>query len=174
MGEAGIFSEGDRVELIDGEVVEKAPIGDRHIEAVMRLNRLLSRWALGTQETGLFVSVQNPLVLGEHFEPEPDLVLVLRREGRAGAPIPEEVLLVVEVATTSLICDRETKLPLYAEAGIPEAWLVDLTTDVIEAYSEPRQEGYGKLVCFGRGERVLSTTLSDLTFNASEALPPED
>ena len=82
MGEAGIFSEGDRMELIDEEVVEKAPIGDRHIKAVMRLNRLLSRWALGTQETGLFVSVQNPLVLGEHFEPEPDLVLVRRREGR--------------------------------------------------------------------------------------------
>ncbi len=118
------------------------------------------------------MSVQNPLVLGEHFDPEPDLVLERRREGRAGVPIPEEVLLVVEVAATSLICDRETKLPLYAEASIPEAWLVDLTTDMIEAYSEPGQEGYGKLVCFGRGERVLSAALSDLTLTPQRPCHP--
>ena len=173
MGEAGIFSEDDRVELIDGEVVEMAPIGDRHIESVMRLNRLLSRWALGTQEAGLFVSVQTPLALGEHFELEPDLVLLRRREGRTGVPIPEEALLVVEVAHTSLAYDRETKLPLYAEAGIPKAWLVDLTTDAIEAYSKLGSGGYGSLVRTRRGERVVSATLPDLAFDAAEALPPE-
>lgn len=182
MGEAGIFSEDDRVELIDGEIVEMAAIGDRHVESVMRLNRLLSRWVLleapeadndGEGGAALFVSPQNPLTLGEHFEPEPDLVLVYRREGRAGVPVPEEVLLVVEVAYTSLIYDRETKLPLYADAGIPEAWLVDLTTDAIEVYSQPGPEGYGKLVSFSRSERVVSATLSGLTFDASEALPPE-
>lgn len=134
MGEAGIFSEDDRVELIDGEVLEMAPIGDRHIESVMRLTRLLSRWALDTGETGLFVSVQNPLALGEYGESQPDLALVRRRGNRSGMPITEEVLLIVEVAYTSLAYDRETKLPLYAEAGIPEAWLVDLTTDAIEVY----------------------------------------
>ncbi len=130
MGEAGIFSEDDRVELIDGEVVEMAAIGDRHVESVMRLNRLLPRWVLleapeahddGEEGGAFFVSPQSPLTLGEHFEPEPDLVLLRRREGRAGVPIPEEVLLVVEVAYTSLAYDRETKLPLYAEVGIPEA-----------------------------------------------------
>jgi len=130
MGEAGIFSEDDRVELIDGEVVEMAAIGDRHVESVMRLNRLLSRWVLlespeahddGEEGVALFVSPQNPLTLGEHFESKPDLVLLRRREGRAGVPIPEEVLLVVEVAYTSLAYDCETKLPLYAEVGIPEA-----------------------------------------------------
>ncbi len=173
MGEAGIFSEDDRVELIDGEVLEMAPIGDRHIESVMRLNRLLSRWALDTQEASLFVSVQNPLALSEHFEPEPDLVLLRRREGRAGVPIPEEVLLVVEVAYTSLAYDRDMKLPLYAEAGIPETWLVDLTTDAIEGYSEPGPGGYGKLVRIRRGERIVSATLPDLAFDAAKALPPE-
>lgn len=173
MGEVGIFSEDDRVELIDGEVVKMAPIGDRHIESVMRLTRLISRWTLDTGGPGLFVSVQNPLALGEHGEPQPDFTLVRRREDRSGIPTTEEVLLVVEVAATSLIYDRETKLPLYAEAGIPEAWLVDLTTDVIEAHSEPEPGGYGKLVRFGRGEWVVSATLSDLTFDASDALPPE-
>ena len=114
MGEAGIISEDDRVELIDGEVVEMAAIGDRHVESVMRLNRLLSHWVLlesseaddGEGGGAFFVSPQNPLTLGKHFEPEPDLALVRRKEGRAGVPIPEEVLLVVEVATTSLIYDR--------------------------------------------------------------------
>ncbi len=121
MGEAGIFSEDDRVELIDGEVVEMAPIGGRHVESVIRLNRLLSCWALDTREAGLFVSVQNPLALSGYGEPQPDLILVRRREGRSGVPVPEEVLLVVEVADTSLVYDRDRKLPLYAEAGIPEA-----------------------------------------------------
>jgi hypothetical protein len=76
-GEAGIFSEDDRVELMDGEVVEMAPIGDRHVESVMRLNRLISRWALIESGLDLFVSVQNPVSLGEHWEPQPDLKLPL-------------------------------------------------------------------------------------------------
>ncbi|MCA1717803.1 MAG: Uma2 family endonuclease [Actinobacteria bacterium] len=173
MGEARIFSEDDRVELIDGEVLEMAPIGDRHIESVMRLTRLISRWALDTRETGLFVSVQNPLALGEHGEPQPDLTLVRRRGDRSGIPIPEELLLVVEVAYISLAYDRETKLPLYAEAGIPEAWLVDLTTDAIEVYSEPGPGGYRRLVRIRRDERIVSATLPDLAFDAAEALPPE-
>ena len=88
-------------------------------------------------------------------------------------PIPEEVPLVVEVAYTSLAYDHETKLPLYAGAGIPEAWLVDLTTDAIAVYSEPGPGSYGKLVRCGRGERVVSATLPDLAFDATKALPPE-
>src|SRR5919199_3093780 len=96
MGEAGIFSEDDRVELIDGEVVEMAPIGDRHVECVYRLTRLLSLWAVldapsryGGAEAGqLGVHVQNPLALTIDGEPQPDLVLVRRREGRVGVPVP--------------------------------------------------------------------------------------
>lgn len=173
MGEAGIFSEDDRVELMDGEVVEMAPIGDRHIESVMRLNRLLSRWALHTRETGLFVSVQNPLALGEYGEPQPDLTLVRRRGDRSGIPITGEVLLVVEVAATSLIYDRETKLPLYARAGIPEAWIIDLDADVVEVYSQPGPGSYRRNVIFKRGERVVSSTVAGLAFDVAEAMPPE-
>lgn len=174
MGEAGIFSEDDRVELIDGEVVEMTPIGWRHAFCVTRLTTLLSRFA---GEQAMFgrrceVSVQNPIALRRHEEPQPDLALV---EGPPSGRLsgPAEIALVVEVAETSLVHDRERKLPLYAESDIPEAWLVDLTTDVIEVYSEPGPGGYGKLVRFGRGERVVSATLPDLSFDATEALPPK-
>jgi Uma2 family endonuclease len=181
MGEAGIFHEDDRVELIGGEIVEMAAIGKRHFESVYRLTRLLSRWVFvdapshygGAEAERLGVSVQNPLAIAIDGEPQPDLVLLRRSEGSARMPTPEEALLVVEVADTYLAYDRETKLPLYAGAGIPEAWLVDLTTDEIEVYSEPGPGGYGKLVRFGRAERVVSVTLPGLAFDASEALPPE-
>lgn len=183
MVEAGVFHEDDRVELMDGEVVKMAAIGRRHFESVYRLTRLLSRWVFieapshyeGAEVEQLGVSVQNPLDLGPGFagEPQPDLVLVRRREGGDGILTPEEALLVVEVADTSLAYDRNTKLPRYAAAGIPEAWLVDLTADVIEAHSEPGPEGYGRMVRSGRGERVSSATLPDFTFDAAEALPSE-
>ena len=117
MGEAEIFSD-DRVELMDGEVVEMAPIGGHHVESVMRLNRLLSRWALG--EADLFVSVQNPLSLGEHWEPQPDLTVLRRREGRSGVPAPEEVLLILEVAATSLAYDRDLKPPSTPRQASPK------------------------------------------------------
>ena len=174
MGEAGIFSEDDRVELIDGEVVEMAPIGDRHIESVMRLTRLLSLWALGTEDAEFFVSVQNPLSLSEHWEPQPDLTVVRRSQGRLGAPVPEDVLLVVEVAAASLAHDRDLKLPLYAEAGIPETWILDLNSDTITAYSQPGTGGYRRTTRFGRGDQMTSATMPDLAFDADEALPPPE
>lgn len=182
MGEAGILGEDDRVELIDGEVVEMSPIGDRHVECVMRLNRLLSRWALleasgdgVAEDATLFVSPQSPLRLSGYGEPEPDLILLRRREGSAGTPVPEETLLVVEVADTSITYDRERKFPLYAEAGIPEAWLVDLTEDRVEVHSAPESggAGYGMASRYARGERLVSATLPGLTFDVAEALPPE-
>ena len=174
MGEAGIFSEDDRVELMDGEVVEMAPIGDRHVESVMRLNRLLSRWALDEGEPDLFVSVQNPLTLSEHWEPQPDLTVVRRREGRTGVPAPEDVLLVVEVAASSLAYDQDLKLPLYGASGIPEVWLIDLNSDTIEAYSAPGPGGYQRSARFRRGDRMFSATMPNLALDAAEALPPAE
>ncbi|CAN5304449.1 Uma2 family endonuclease [soil metagenome] len=174
MGEAGIFSEDDRVELIDGEVVEMAPIGWRHALCVTRLTTLLSRFASEQALAGrrYEVSVQNPVVLSRHREPQPDLALV---DGLPPArlPGPAEVALVVEVADTSLAYDRERKLPLYAEAGIPEAWLVDLNANTIEVYSEPGSAGYGRIARSGREGRTVSATSPDLAFDISEALPPE-
>jgi Uma2 family endonuclease len=176
MGEAGIFSEDDRVELIDGEVVEMTPIGWRHARCVMLLNRLLNRWVFSVEASGgsaPFVIVQDAITFGPHGEPQPDLALV-ERPPAGRLPVPAEVLLVMEVADTSLQQDREVKLPLYSRAGIPEAWLVDLNADTIEVYSEPGPAGYyGRVARSGRERRVVSVTLPDLAFYASEALPPE-
>lgn len=173
MGEVGIFHEDDRVELIGGEVVEMAAIGSRHMQCVTRLNRTLSRWTFDRQEdTALFVSVQNPLILFEDVEPQPDLVLLRRSPDRTDAFSYDEALLVVEVADTSLRYDRETKLPLYAGAGIPEVWIVDLTEDRIEMYSDPAEDGYRAINHARPGERAASPTVPNLAFDVAEALPP--
>jgi Uma2 family endonuclease len=136
MGEAGILGEDDRVELIDGEVLEMTPIGWRHVWCVRQLIGLLASFAETSSGVRSEVDAQNPITLGEHGEPRPDLVLLLDPPvGRL--PGPGEVALVVEVADTSLGFDRDVKLPRYAEAGIAEAWLVDLSSGIIEVHSGP-------------------------------------
>lgn len=182
MGEAGIFHEDDRVELIGGEVVWMAAMGGKHVESVMRLTSLLSRWTFseaartfgdGHEGAVFFVGVQNTVVLGESDMPQPDLTLVRRVGDRFGVPSPEDALLVVEVADTSSRYDRDVRLPAYAAAGIPEAWMVDLNAETVQVCSEPGSEGYGKVVGFGRGQRVVSATVSGLAFDTADALPPE-
>jgi hypothetical protein len=117
------------------------------------------------------VSVQNPLVLGEHGEHYPDLVLY--REGvRGRVPEARNALVVVEVADTSVSYDRNIKLPLYAHAGVPEAWLVDLRAGVVEVHSGPQTGGYGAVRMYARGEVVRSATLAEVVaFGADEVLP---
>jgi len=167
MGEAGIFSEDDRVELVEGEIVEMAPIGWRHMESVNALTGVLAdlRGA-----GGFVVSVQNPLVVGEHGEHYPDLVLY-RAAVRGRVPEARDALVVVGVADTSVSYDRNVKLPLYARAGVPEAWLVDLRAGVVEVHSEPREDGYGAIRRYARGEGVRSATLVEVAFEADEVLP---
>jgi Uma2 family endonuclease len=128
MAEAGILHEDDRVELIEGEVVEMTPIGGRHASCVAELTWLLSR-QIGDE---LRLCVQNPVRLGEHGEPQPDLAVIRARDYKGSLPGPEDVMLLIEVADTSLSYDREVKLPLYARAGIAEAWLVDLSEEVVD------------------------------------------
>ncbi|MDQ3864785.1 MAG: Uma2 family endonuclease [Actinomycetota bacterium] len=168
MGEAGIFGEDDRVELVEGEIVEMRPIGWRHVESVNALTGALA----DLRSAGRFVvSVQNPLVVGEHGEHYPDVVLY--RAGISGR-VPEagDALVVVEVADTSVSYDRNVKLPLYARAGVPEAWLVDLRAGVVEVHSEPRAGGYGAVRTYARGEVVRSATLAEVVaFGADEVLP---
>jgi Uma2 family endonuclease len=168
MGEAGIFGEDDRVELVEGEIVEMTPIGWRHVESVNALNGVLA----DLRDTGRFVvSVQNPLVLGEHGEHYPDLVLY--REGvRGRVPEAGDALVVVEVADTSVSYDRNVKLPLYARAGVSEAWLVDLRASIVEVHSEPHAGGYGAVQTYARGEMVRSATLAEIVaFGTDEVLP---
>ena len=168
MTEAGILSESDQVELIDGEVIEMSPIGSRHAACVDRLNRLLNRFA----GDGAIVRVQNPIRLDEYSEPQPDLCLLKPRADfyAEGHPTPADVLLVVEVADSSVGFDREVKLPLYAQVLIPEAWLVNLAADAVEIYSQPSGGKYQKSLELKRGEVINSETISQLSLAANAVL----
>jgi Uma2 family endonuclease len=137
---AGVLGEDDRVELVEGEIVEMAPVGARHAASVNALARLLQR-QVGDRA---LVSVQNPVRLSPRSEPQPDLaVLAWRDDGyRDELPGPADVLLVVEVAESSVATDRDVKLPLYGRAGIGEAWLVDLPAGTIEVHTGPSPAGY--------------------------------
>jgi len=139
MGEAGILTEDDRVELIEGELVAMAPIGSEHIAASNSLNRLL---VLAVGDHGI-VSVGNPVRLNRHSEPQPDFsVLKPRDDYRKMLPRPEDTLLAVEVANTSLDYDRKVKLALYARSGIPEVWIVNLAANEVEVYRSPVADNY--------------------------------
>lgn len=154
---AGILAEDDRVELIAGEIITMSPVGDRHVQAVNRLGHLL----YAVVEDDQTVSIQNPIRLGLHDEPQPDLA-ILRGAGR-GLADAGAVLLVIEVADSSRDYDRATKLPRYAAAGIPEAWLVDLTGETIERYTEPQHGRYRFAAFAVRGDVLTSTVLPSLT-----------
>ncbi len=171
MGEAGVFSENDRVELLDGRIYVMSPIGSEHASCVDRLTRL---FVLRTGNDAV-VRVQNPVRLADDSEPEPDLALLEPREDAYASehPAPASVLLIVEVADTSLAFDRDVKLPLYAEAGIPEVWIVDLENDTVHAYRNPSGNGYATHDACGVDEEVPVKTLPDVSpIPASDLLPP--
>jgi Uma2 family endonuclease len=140
MAEAGILAEDDRVELINGEIIRMAAIGSRHAACVSRLIALFSGLVAGRTT----ISAQNPLRLDDLSEPEPDFALLLPREDfYAGAhPGRGDVLLLIEVADSSLDFDRQTKVPLYAEAGISELWIVNLAQRQVEVFRNPGQQGF--------------------------------
>ena len=165
MGEAGIFGEGDRVELMDGEVVQMNPIGWRHARSVRRLNVRLVR-AAGDRYA---VGVQNPITLSEHGEPQPDLVI--HNEPPPGRlPGLEDVLLVVEVSDSTLSYNKNIKLVRYAHAGIPEFWIVDLQGGAVERYNDPREDDYRRIERARRGEELVSEALPGLLVPVNDAL----
>ncbi|GIX49188.1 MAG: hypothetical protein KatS3mg131_3399 [Candidatus Tectimicrobiota bacterium] len=168
MGRAGILGEDDRVELIAGEIVEMTPIGSRHAACVARLTHLLSH-QLGSRA---IVWVQNPLRLGALSEPQPDLCLLKPREDfyAAGHPGPQDVLLLVEVAETSVASDREVKLPLYSRFGLPEVWLVNLPEACLEVYRQPAPAGYQETRRFGRGDCLAPLAFPDLALVVDDVL----
>ena len=168
MTAAGILTEEDRVELIEGEIVQMSPIGSRHASCVARLDRLCNRLV---GELAL-VFCQNPVRLNEHSEPEPDLMLLKpRADEYAGAhPGPADVLLIIEVADTSAGYDRTEKAPLYARFGIPEMWLVDLSRDLVEVLRNPSARGYRTVRVCRRGERIGSITLRQLDLAVDDIL----
>lgn len=163
MAQTGILSEDDRVELIEGEVVEMSPIGSRHAACVGRLTDFFAQ-----VRDRVIVWVQNPIKLGNYSEPVPDIALLKIRGDFYGSalPKPEDVLFITEVSDTSLEYDRETKVPLYAEAGITEVVLVNLREDRIECYSNRVAGEFQTVTIINRGESFTLQALPGLTLNA--------
>jgi Uma2 family endonuclease len=168
MAAAGVFSEDDRVELIEGEIVEMNPIGSRHAACVGRLTESLGRLA-GQQA---IVWVQNPVQISDFSEPLPDVALLKRRSDfySQANPQPQDVLLIIEVADSSVEYDRDIKIPLYAEAAIPEVRLVNLPKETIKIYARPVGDAYREIQIIKRGESLASKSVADLTIDAEAIL----
>jgi len=165
---AGALREDDRVELIEGEVVDMTPIGLRHAAAVNLLNRWL---AIGCGSRAI-VQVQGPIQVDLHSEPQPDLVL-LKPEAdfyRHRPATPDDVLLLIEVADSALPYDQSVKLPLYARAGVREAWIVDLVRNEVEVHREPSTAGFRVNETRSRGARLQPSAFSDLSLSVDEVL----
>jgi Uma2 family endonuclease len=165
MAEAGILAEDERVELIDGEIVEMAPIGTRHLGCVINLNRLFVT-RLGDRAV---VSPQNPVVILPRSEPEPDFLLL--RQGVSYShhrPAANDVLLAVEVADTTVRFDRLVKGRLYARAAIPEFWLCLAADGTVEVYRGPSVDGYAGMTLYGPGQLVSPLAFSDVGFAVSD------
>ena len=162
----GIFTEDDRVELIDGEIVEMSPIGSRHAACVARLAALFNKH-LGD---AVVVFPQNPLRLDPKSEPVPDVVVLKPRADFYAEvhPGPGDALLVVEVSDTTLRYDRRVKVPLYARVGIPEVWVVNLVKGVVEVYVKPDGKGYSEIRKAERGETLTPVLMPGLTLKVED------
>lgn len=168
MGELGILRPDDRVELIEGVIVEMAAIGSRHAGTVNRMNRLLVL-ALGDRYV---VCPQNPIRLPPWSEPEPDLLVARPRpdDYAGGHPESGDTLLCIEVSDTTLREDR-AKTRVYARNGVPEAWIVNLPGGVVEVYRDPGNDGYETREVAEPGADVAPAALPDLRLAVTEMLP---
>ena len=157
MGETGILSPTDRVELIDGEIVTKMTIGPRHAASVDRATRAL----VTRVDTSAIVRVQGSVRLDLFNEPEPDIVLLRPRADfyASAHPGPADVLLIVEIAESSIDYDRDIKTRVYAKAGVPEYWLVDLNDDVVHVHADPSNGIYRTLASCRRGPSIAPRAL---------------
>ncbi|MBK1988613.1 Uma2 family endonuclease [Sphaerospermopsis aphanizomenoides BCCUSP55] len=168
MNEAGILTEDDRVELIHGEIIEMSPIGRRHATCVRRLINLLSQ-LLAEQA---IIDSQNPIILNNLSEPQPDITLLKPRADfyEAGHPQPQDILLLIEVADSSIEYDREVKIPLYASSGISEVWLVDIYEQVIIVYCQPTDNGYSEIKTFRQGDILEIQAFPEIQLNVDNIL----
>jgi Uma2 family endonuclease len=171
MNRAGLFRQDDRVELVDGEVIEMTPIGPQHAACVRRLNRMFHRRFAGSA----LVDIQNPVRLSGRTEVQPDVVLLKQREDfyGEGLPGPTDTLLVIEVADTSLTYDQDIKIPLYARSGIGEVWLVDLPRGVITVFRGPSPQGYRESFEVDRRGSIVPLALPDQTIEVQDILGQE-
>lgn len=167
MIEMGMIEDYEKSEIIDGEMVPKMSIGDKHAWIV----DLLTRFFILNLPENIFVRNQNPLRLSDFDEPEPDIVLTdVNRYDDRRHPRPADTLLVIEVADASLQYDRNDKLPLYARAEIPEVWIVNIPDNLIEVHQEPSVGIYQITKIFRPGESIVSKALPDLNLSVNDIL----
>jgi Uma2 family endonuclease len=166
MIEAGIFTPEQRIELLEGELFDMAPIGPAHSGTTNYLTRLFFQ-AVGDKA---IVSVQNPIMLGDNSEPQPDLCLLCSREDfyEKSHPAATDVLLLIEIADTSASADRAYKIPLYARHGIPEVWLIDVKRQQLEIHRQPEQGQYRQVYLAQPNERIALSQLAEIEIALSQ------
>ena len=171
MAEAGILAPDERVELLDGDVILMAAVLDWHAFVVDWLNENLMLPLQGRAQ----VRIQNPTRLNDYSEPEPDVMLLRRRDDfyRSGHPAPADVLLLIEVSDSSLSFDRGQKLTRYAAAGIPEAWIVNRPDRRIESYADPTGNEYATVRYYEPGESISPQAFPDIALEVDHIVPPE-
>ena len=168
MAEVGILDPDDRVELIEGEIIQMSPIGDRHAGCVNRANDLFTHLFRGKA----VVTVQNPVRLNKYNEPQPDLTLCKWRADFYSSkhPRPEDILLALEVADTTLKKDLKLKLPIYARLGIVELWIEDLRHDQLLVFRDPEGDKYKTHLTFGRGGALHVLAFPDTSLEVEQLL----
>lgn len=168
MGELGIIDQSTRLELIEGEIYEMSPIGSPHAACVDALTLLFGELA----RRRFIIRVQSPVRLNDFSEPQPDVALLRWRDDfyRHAHPTPADVLLVVEVADSTVETDRTIKMPLYARANVPESWLINLPDSRIEIYSAPSNGTYQTMQSLTHGEEAQSVTIPQLSLVVAELL----
>ncbi len=166
MGEAGILDVSQRTELIDARIISMVPIGSEHADWVDRLSRFFIKNLPDT----MTVRPQNPVYLSETNEPEPDIALLRPRPqpNREAHPRPEDVLLLIEVADSSLDYDRDVKIPLYARHGIAESWLIDVNANRLEIFREPQDGEYRLHLKPRRDESVALFAQAEIVVDLAE------
>ncbi len=168
MGEVGIIDPAERVELLDGEIVAMSPIGPRHAGVVDAIAEQLYGKLLGR----VTIRVQNPLRLLPRSEPQPDITIARRRRDfyRGAHPTADDILLVIEVADTSLRADQLVKLPIYARKSIIEVWIIDLSADVVYVHTDPVDGDYREVRTLTRGGSLSPVEIPDLQLMVDEIL----
>jgi Uma2 family endonuclease len=162
---SGVFLEDDRIELIEGELIAMAPIGWTHVSVVNRLTKLL---VIGAGDDAV-VSVQNPVALPPRNEPQPDVTLLRPEyEAQRVVPRPENLLLVIEVADSTLRYDRDTKVPIYARNGVPEVWVIDVNTQTVHVYRDGGLHGYQQQLQKTQQDLLSPSLLPRVSFRVSE------
>jgi Uma2 family endonuclease len=170
MAEAGVFDKSDRIELIDGDLIDMAPIGQGHESLVASLNEAFFIACAGR----VTIWPQSSIRIEPSSMPQPDLAILRRRAdfyGTGNRPGPADILVLIEVAESSLHFDRTVKLPLYARAGIAEFWLVDVRRRILEAHRNPAGDIYAETTIHQRGDRVALALAPDIIVDLGIVFP---